>query len=130
MEVQPSDEKIRILCRRDGKQTEGFARLQPFQHSERVLRAFKIASAFGAVGLLTIFIPILHFVLPPLFFLAGMIFAVATYHTKAEILSGEFTCPSCRAINQITRQNESFPTSPRCSSCHLTLELDRKALES
>lgn len=129
MEVQPSDEKIQILCRRDGNETEGFARLHPFQHSERVSRAFKIASAFFGVGLLTVFIPILHFVLPPLFFLAGIAFAVATYHTKAEIISGEFTCPSCRALNQLTRQSESFPTSPRCSSCHLTLELDRKALE-
>ncbi len=123
MDAQSTIEKRKILCRRDDAVSEGVIERRDLPANERVARGAKVGGALWAVGFLTVFIPVLHFVLPPLFLILGLVFGWAAWHDRAEVLGGEFACPSCKTINRMAKQGESFPKSIRCEHCHLTLEL-------
>ena len=125
MDIQPSIERRLVKCVRDDQATEGFIERREFTSSERMARGAKVGGALWGAAFLTIPFPGLHFILPPILMLAGLVFGWAAWHDKAQILNGEFKCPSCGTLNKIDPRSESFPFTTRCSYCQLSLELHR-----
>lgn len=125
MEVEST--RLPIYCKVDDQQTEGFVLRHDLDSAERTKRALKILGALWGSALLTIFIPIVHFIVPPLLILAGCFFSVTTFMEKSEIIQGEFTCPNCKKVNRLDQQSEEYPKTVRCEGCSFTLNLERHA---
>lgn len=85
-----------ILIENDaGASRPGALRVRLFTRRERWLRALSILGIMWGVALVTVFIPIAHFVLVPGFLVAGPVAAVLRYraHENTEEATGE--CPTC-----------------------------------
>ncbi len=127
MHPEPKDfQRKTLFCRVDQQSTQGFVERREYPTSERLRRMFKVGGLLFAAAFAAVFIPILHFVLVPVLLLCAMIFGVATWLDKAEILRGEFPCPQCQKLNTLPRASESFPQTSRCQHCYFTLKLDLK----
>ena len=113
-----------IVAVLDEKTEFGSVDLKLYSSGERSLNALKILGILWAIAGFSVFVPILHFVLVPLFALLGLVGAVSAFMTKARIKNGEFLCPSCKVKNVLSPQDESFPKNIRCTSCYMTLRVD------
>ena len=88
-------------------------------------RAVRIFAIFFGVACLTIFIPVLHFILPPLMLICGGVLAVNEYGATGEVERGEITCPNCKRVMSLPRESEEWPFTKRCDGCSFTLTIDR-----
>lgn len=120
-----SYERIPVVCLVDDLKTEGFVLRRDLSKGERVQRALKIFGICFGVAFLTIFIPILHFILPPLFLILGGIFATTTFMETAMLGGGEVTCPNCKKVMTIRKEAEEWPKTLRCEGCSFTLTVKR-----
>ena len=116
-------EKLTISCEADGKRTVGFVERRDLPSAERGMRALRIFGILFAIGLGTIVVPILHFILPPLFLLAAIVMAVVTWISRGEVLGGEIACPNCGVKIEFPRGDESWPRVQRCPGCSYTLTI-------
>lgn len=101
----------------------GSALRRDLPKSERVTRALKVGAIGTAATLGAILVPILHFVLVPLFFVLTGVFAVTTYLEDAEVLQAEIACPNCRKEVKWERESEEWPKTIRCPGCSYTLQI-------
>lgn len=125
MESSPTLQSDRLLlaCEVDGIVTEGFALRRDFTAGERLKRAAKIFGILFFIGIGTIVVPILHFILPPLFWLAATVLGTTTWLETSEVLSGEIACPNCKHVNVFQREAEEWPKVQRCGGCSYTLTI-------
>jgi hypothetical protein len=112
-----------LFCKTDHKATQGFVERRELPFPERLRNTVKITGGLLVAAVIGVFIPFLHFVLVPVLLLCCLIFGVATWLEKAEILRGEYTCPECGKLNSLARESENFPRATRCQHCYLTLNL-------
>ena len=76
--------------------TAGEATVVHFDGRERMARAGKgLAMAWGA-ALVSVFIPVAHFLLVPGFFLAGLVVFVKKMRRSVVVDSVHGTCPDCK----------------------------------
>lgn len=115
-----------LFCRTEHQSTQGFVERRDYTLQERLRRMFKVAGLLLAAAFVSVFVPILHFFLVPVLLLCAVVFGVATWLDKAEILRGEFSCPQCQKLNTLSRGSESFPSTTRCQHCYFTVKLDVK----
>lgn len=113
-----------LFCRADQQSTQGFFERREYTLKERMQRMVKVSSLLFLAACGAVFVPILHFVLVPALLVCALVFGVAAWLDKAEILSGEFTCPQCTKLNTLARGSESFPLSIRCQHCYFSVRLD------
>ena len=73
-----------------------------------------------AVAVACVFIPLLHFVLVPGFFLAGPVLAWLAVRASVRVTSASITCPKCGKDAPIEAGTTGWPVSMRCSSCGTT----------
>lgn len=117
-------DRIALKSEKFGQTSEGFALRRNFTTEERVKRAAKALGILWLVAFLTVFIPVLHFILPPIFILLGITFGVITYLERGLVLSGEIPCPNCKKAIPFPEETESWPHAKRCPSCHCDLIID------
>ena len=120
-----SSEKIPLVCEVDGVTTQGFALRREFSKSERMARSAKIFAILFFIGLGTVVVPILHFVLPFVFLGAAGLFATTTWMETSEVLGGEIACPNCKHVNVFSREAEEWPRVQRCGGCSFMLTIKR-----
>lgn len=118
-------QRISIFSETDGRRTEGFAERVDLSRGERALRATKMFGIFIAIAFLCVFIPILHFILPPLFILAACVFGATTWLEESMVTAGEIDCPNCAHHIVLTPGAESWPREERCPSCSYTLRFEK-----
>jgi hypothetical protein len=92
---------------------------------ERMARAGKIFGACFLVACLTVFIPILHFILPPLFLIIGGVLAFGEYAGTGEMLRGQITCPNCKKVMDLPHETEEWPRHQRCTACSFSLTVEK-----
>ncbi len=66
-----------------------------YTKQQRAARAFKSLGIFWGLAVVTLFIPIAHFVLVPGFFIAGPIVAYRRYGVTETVDKVEGECPTC-----------------------------------
>ena len=97
------------------------ARLTPGQRLARGLRG---AGAFWAVAGGCIFIPGLHFVLVPSFFLIGLVTGLRRLGDAETVVRVHGVCPRCQLEQDFAAGNRFAPSwRLDCRSCHNHLEL-------
>lgn len=115
--------KITFFCADASRETTGIGYRRLFSSSERVARAIKVGGVWVIVILLSALVPILHFVLVPLFLLLSLFFTYATYMEQGQLVKGEFNCPNCQRLNHLSDESDDWPKERRCSDCGSLLKL-------
>ena len=111
-----------------GKVSRGEVRIQTWDRKQRVKRGLKLLGFCWAMSLVTVIIPLAHFILVPGFFIAGPIGAWIISGQDSVILGGQGTCPSCDTFLTIVRGPNRWPLSDLCAQCQASVSLE--AMES
>ena len=91
---------------------------------ERKHYALKTLGIFWGLAFCSIFLPGVHFVLVPAFFLLGPYFAWNRYKVTEHLIASEFQCPECEKTVIIKEQARHFPLELVCSSCKYVLKVN------
>jgi len=95
-----------------------------FNARERMARAGKVLGISWALAVVTLFIPIAHFVLVPLFGLGGPIMAVMKYRVDNVAEKAHGVCPECQQTVDIELDPaDKLPKWTYCPSCNKPLQL-------
>lgn len=119
--MDSSTQRSQITCTDESKQTNGHVVRRTFSQGERVTRVLKMAAIFLGATILVAFIPILHFVLVPVFLILAVIFSLNTWNEKGEIIEGEVDCPQCATKVSFAKEVDSWPKAQRCQKCSALL---------
>jgi hypothetical protein len=104
----------------------GVMRLQEWDKKERTRRALKFWLYCWALSLLSIIIPLAHFVLVPGFFIAGPIGAWVVSTQASQLLGGESACPDCQAFLPLAPAADGkWPLTDLCTACHHRMRIER-----
>lgn len=96
----------------------GIVYYKEWQVKEKARRALKAFGLMWGLAILSVAIPIAHFVLVPVFFLAGPIAALIIFSRESAILGGVGTCPDCNEIFDISKSKPQKSMKDVCSCCH------------
>ncbi len=99
------------------KRSAGEVRIEHWTRAQRLLRAAKRWGFLWALAVVSVLIPVAHFVLVPGFLVAGPISAVARYRQKSGVIRGEGPCPNCGARLTIEARADSWPFYESCQTC-------------
>jgi len=95
-----------------------------FESGERMGRALKVLAICLVLAVITAFIPIAHFVLVPLFLIAGPVMAVVKYKAESVMETAEGVCPECEQQVSIEMDpSDKLPKRTYCPSCNKPLQL-------
>jgi hypothetical protein len=104
--------------------TTATVRLVSYDRAHRVRRALKGLGTWWGVALLSVLIPVAHFVLVPSFFLYGVYTFVRRLTADQVAVAGRGTCPDCgreQALDVTGRW--SLPRNTSCRFCQRSLRL-------
>lgn len=111
-------ESIKIVADvSDERTTPGELTVKIFTPTDKAFQAGKRLGLFWLIAVASILIPILHFVLVPLFLAPGVFFAVRTYRSEGAVLRGTTTCPHCKADIKIQPGVLQWPLTEICQNC-------------
>ena len=98
--------------------TSGAATVLQFDRAERIARAGKgLAMAWGA-ALVSVFIPVAHFLLVPGFFLAGLLVFGKRMRRRAVVDTVRGACPDCNHEQTFdVSSNWRLPMHLTCANC-------------
>jgi 4-hydroxybenzoate polyprenyltransferase len=109
----------------EGKESRGVVQLRSLGAAERAKRAAKMVGILWGLAVLSVFVPIAHFVLVPGFFLAGLVAAAMVYRTEIVVVGGEASCPKCGAAVSITPGTARWPMRETCEACQWPMTIER-----
>src|SRR5437868_584948 len=81
----------------------GTAEIRSFSPRAVLTNSLKKLLMFWGAALLSVFLPVVHFVLVPLFFILGIFFAFRARKFRYEIISGQIHCPRCKGAVKIEK---------------------------
>jgi hypothetical protein len=109
-----------------GKASPGEVRIQTWDRKQRIMRGLKFLGFCWAMSLITILIPVAHFILVPGFIIAGPIGAWILAGQARAILGGQGICPSCGEFLRIVRGPDRWPFSDLCPKCQSSVTVKKR----
>lgn len=109
----------------NGREAQGEVYIQVWDQKKRTARALKTLGLCWGLALITVVVPILHFILVPGFFVAGPAAAWIIYQQSSIVLGGATTCPKCKEAFKIERGREKWPLEDVCSKCYQAVFIER-----
>jgi hypothetical protein len=103
--------------------TPGEVRLQVWDSRARMVRALQYLGMIWGLAVVTAFVPGVHFVLVPVFFMAGPIVAWGIYRQERAILGGQGVCPDCGVTLVISKTLDHWPISDLCNHCYRGIKI-------
>ncbi len=94
-----------------------------FDHAARVRRAVKGLAGFWGAMVVSVFIPIAHFVLVPSFLFVGVWQFSRRLRTGEMVKGAHGRCPDCGSEQDFELGGWGFPQSVQCASCRRGLTL-------
>lgn len=94
-----------------------------FDRGQRMRRAVKGLAGFWAAMVVSVFLPVAHFVLVPSFFIAGIWQFLRRLKTSEVVGGARGRCPDCGAEQDFELGSARFPQGVQCRSCHRGLTL-------
>lgn len=89
----------------------------PLSPPERFkLMALRIG-IFFTLAIVSVFIPVLHFILVPAFLVASVLAGISASRFTSKATGGSVKCPHCKAAIQFGEAPLSWPMSYVCQSC-------------
>lgn len=108
---------------RDSSPTSGSINQETYNRQDQVRNALKTLGVGLAITFCTVFIPIMHFILTPTFFIGSFVFAMGKLSEKAQNLGGQGECPSCHQSFVIEKSKWKDRFTDTCNHCHDDLEI-------
>lgn len=104
--------------------TQGTVTVQEFSKDERVRRALGGLGKWWGIALLSVFIPVAHFILVPSFLLYGIWQFAQRLGTTSRAIDARGVCPDCHAEQTLELAVRwRVPQPVTCRSCHRGLRL-------
>lgn len=103
--------------------TSGTVKIKYWAQSERLARALKYSGMCVLFAVGAVFLPIIHFVLVPLFLLAAPAVGYLFYGQESFVMGGEGKCPACGDAFLVAKCANNFPLRDLCTSCHQTVRV-------
>jgi len=94
---------------------------------QRGNRAFKAAAILAAIGMGSVFIPVVHFFLPWIMLISAVVVYTRIRGQSAVLLAATIQCPACNADVAIDEQPATWPIEWNCGGCRKRLHLDQAA---
>nr|BFD63381.1 hypothetical protein BdHM001_20620 [Bdellovibrio sp. HM001] len=97
----------------------GHAEIRRFSRTEILQKSLKQLVLFWGLAVISVLLPVVHFVLVPLFFVMGAYLALQARKQKQEIISGTVNCPQCQqpvTINKSAFLEEHTEICQHCAS--------------
>jgi hypothetical protein len=91
-----------------------------YSQRERVLRGLKTFFIFFLAAVVSVVIPVLHFVLVPTFLIAAFVMGYLKFKDVGSIDLSNFTCPECQKnLNEkiLAFKDKDFSGRLRCYDC-------------
>lgn len=108
-----------------GQASSGSVELKVWDKKERTTRALKALGFTLGLAVISVLIPILHFILVPTFILASPIVFFWIAGQEQVILGGKGNCPNCHKEFEIARSAVTWPLSDICNHCQAELKIDQ-----
>ena len=106
----------------DSSPTKGTVHYQEIHQAQRMISATKALMICWAVAGFCVFIPILHFVLVPGFFLLGVFMGINKYVDDKQIAGGNVPC-KCGSEVAISSRLDRFPFFVSCQKCNIEIKV-------
>jgi hypothetical protein len=74
----------------------GMADIHTFTPQMILMNSLKKLGMFWGMAVISVFLPVVHFVLVPLFLILGVVFMIRARKYRYEITSGQVPCPRCQ----------------------------------
>ncbi len=114
-----------VVLRAGEKRSVGEVRVERWDRSARLLRAARRWGILWGIAVVSILVPVAHFVLVPAFLIAGPIGGLARYRERSAVLGGEGGCPSCGARMSIDAHPDRWPFLEHCDACQRAVWVER-----
>ncbi len=116
--------EIEIEAKAPGlRPSAGSARIRALQPWERIRNALPKLGTFWGIGLFCVLLPLVHFILVPLFLCLGIYFAAKTAAVRGLVVSGAAPCPGCGSPYVLKPGLAQWPIADVCGGCRRDLEL-------
>lgn len=116
--------KVRIRSRSDlDKHADSQLIVKGFSSGIRTMRAVKALLICWAIAVFCVLIPMLHFVLVPLFFLAGIFMFFNQMSVHSYLVSGTIPCPACQKEVILKPMAFDWPKREICNYCRADLSI-------
>ena len=109
-----------------GKRASGAVEVRAWSGRSRLVRGAKVLGACWALALVSLLVPAAHFVLVPVFLLAGPIGALIVGGQRSTVLGGEGACPECGERVRVGASAEEWPLHDACARCRTPLRIERQ----
>ena len=101
----------------------GTAQIRSLQPFERIRNALPKLGAFWGIGFFCILLPLIHFILVPLFLCLGIYFAAKATAVRGLVMSGSVLCPGCKNPHILGSRLAQWPMKEVCAHCRRDFEL-------
>lgn len=119
-----------VVVSREGTRSEAVAYRADLTTGQRVGRAALGLILCWLLAVAFVFVPILHFIMPFVFLLAGPIVAWIRYKGTSVVLGGLAPCPRCQAPMRIKKATESWPVEASCDECRAIVHVEPKPADA
>ncbi len=110
-----------------GKQhATGEVRIARWTGSARLVRAMKTLGVLWGLGVVSVLVPVAHFLLVPAFLLAGPIAAFMRWRQETSVLGGQGTCPACSANMALEASADAWPLFRICDTCRASVRIEKR----
>lgn len=84
---------------------------------EKMKRAMQRLGMFWGMALLSVLIPVAHFILVPLFFLIGPFLSYKAYKEEGALEACDIICPECKKASTFDKNSGEWPLHQPCPQC-------------
>ncbi|QLY27014.1 hypothetical protein [Bdellovibrio sp. KM01] len=120
-------EKINIESNvMDERRTSGELEIKVFNQADKTRTALKKLALWWGLSLISVLLPVVHFVLVPLFFFLGFFFAWKGFKSEGQVLDGRTTCPHCGNPVNVGKGELNWPVTEICQSCARVVRMEKK----
>ncbi len=123
-----ANNNIEVVGRSSGQIVgQGHVIISAISKPRRIKKAVRNLAICWTLMIAGIFVPMLHFVIVPGFFLLGLFMTANGYIDDIEISAGELTCDQCKSSIAISRHDDQWPIWVRCATCQIDIGVEKLA---
>ena len=117
---------IRIEC--GSKVSNGSAAIEDWNRRRAAKLGLRWCLGTWTVGLMTVILPVVHFLTVPSCFLGGPLLGLLVfrfYRHSTDIITGKGSCPVCGSTFKIEPQTVDWPFYLKCTKCSAEVGVTR-----
>jgi hypothetical protein len=107
---------------------DGIVFIRSFTQGQMRLRGLRVLTIFWAIAAVTIFIPILHFILVPGFLIGGIVASAAARRQKSIVAGGKGSCPKCGVGFLLVKSADRWPLGEVCPKCGAQIRIEKRGV--